>query len=726
MKIVKKSIDIGGKTLTLETGRFAIQASGAVMARLGDTIVLSTVVSGSDRSDLGYFPLTVEYVERLYAGGRIKGSRFVKREGRASDDAVLTARLVDRSIRPLFPKDYVNEVQVIITVLSVDGENDPDVLSIVATSAALAISDIPWNGPIGALRIGFKEETFLPNPTTPELEFSDMDLVVSGTKDAIVMVEAGAKEVPEEIMLNAFSKAQEEIPNIIEVIKDLVKEIGKEKQVVVKKEVDAVLKKEVEKFAKEKIEELVNLASQKKASENDFDELKKAVAENFIESKVDKTTLFDMVDKIAKELTREMITKKKIRPDGRKPEEIRPINIEVGLLPRTHGSAFFQRGETHALTITTLGAPSLEQLIEGMSGEETKRYIHHYNMPPFSTGETGRSGWPSRREVGHGALAERSLEPVIPSEEKFPYTIRMVSEIMSSNGSTSMASVCGSTLSLMDAGVPITAPVSGIAMGLIMDEKGGFTVLSDIVGFEDFFGDMDFKVAGTKKGITALQLDVKIVGINLPVFETAFAQAKEGRLFILDKMLQALPESRKQISKFAPKITVLHIPTEKIGEVIGPGGKIIRQIISQTGTTVDVEDDGSVTISGLEQEGIEKAVKWVEALTKELKVGEVFEGKVKRIVPFGAFVEVVPGKEGLVHVSQMAVGYVADPNTIVKLDQVVKVRVAEIDDMGRVNLSMLFGEDANKPKEFRPASQMHGGNQKPSFTPHDRFKRPQR
>lgn len=738
MNVISKSLELGGKTLTLETGKFAIQASGAVTARMGDTIVLATVMAGPERPDLGYFPLSVEYVERLYAGGKIKGSRFVKREGRASDDAILTARLIDRSIRPLFSKDYVHEVQVMVTVLSVDGENDPDVLSIVAVSAALAISDIPWDGPVGALRIGLAENSHIADPTSTEMNSSKLDLVISAKDDAILMVEAGAKEVPEEDMLKAFEFAKNEAPKIVNTINEIVKEAGKKKQEVVHKEIDAAVKKEVEKFAREKIEELVSLAAQKKASENDFDELKKAVAEEFKDKEIDKNTLFDIVDKLAKELTREMITKKGVRPDGRKPTEIRPIRIEVGLLPRTHGSAFFQRGETHALSIATLGSPSMEQIIEGMSSEETKRYIHHYNMPPYSVGETGRMGWPSRREIGHGALAERALLPVIPEEDKFPYTIRIVSEIMSSNGSTSMASVCGSTLSLMDAGVPISAPVSGIAMGLIMGEKNSFTVLSDIVGFEDFFGDMDFKVAGTEKGITALQLDVKIPGITLDIFEKAFAQAKEGRMFILGKMLEVMPQSRPQISQYAPKIAIIHVPTEKIGEVIGPGGKVIRAIIAETGCTVDIDDDGTCTIAGVDAAKMDQAIKWVENLTREVKVGEEFEGEVKRIMPFGAFVEILPGKEGMVHVSQMTAGYVSDPNEVVKIGQTVKVRVAEIDDMGRINLSMLFGEDANKPKEFRPPqgggnrggfrpNRGSGGNMRPRFGGGpSRFKRPMR
>lgn len=711
MKIINKSFALQDKNISFETGKFAIQASGAVVVRSGDTVVLATVMVGNERPDLGYFPLSVEYIERLYAGGRIKGSRFVKREGRASDDAILTARLVDRSIRPLFPKEFTNEVQVIITVLSVDGENDPDILAILAASAAISISPIPWNGPVAALRIGLIDGKFIVNPLISESIKSSLDLVVTGYQDAIVMVEAGASQVPEETILSAFTLAQENFKIITNLITELRNEAGKEKMPLLPKKIDTSLKKEVEEMAQKKIEDLVSLAAQKKASENDFDELKKAIALHFEEREIDKNILFEIVDKLAKELTRKMITEKGIRPDGRKTTEIRPINIDISVLPRTHGSAFFQRGETHALSIVTLGAPSMEQLIEGMSGEETKRYIHHYNMPPYSVGETGRFGWPSRREIGHGALAERALLPVIPPEDKFPYTIRVVSEILSSNGSTSMASVCGSTLSLMDAGVPIQDPVAGIAMGLIMDNNGNFTVLSDIVGFEDFFGDMDFKVAGTEKGVTALQLDVKIPGLTLPIFEKAFAQAKEGRNYILKKMLAALPLPRGQISKYAPKISILHIPVEKIGELIGPGGKTIRKIIAQTNCTIDVDDDGKVTITGLDEKSMKNAFDYIENLTREVKAGEEYEGTVKRIMPFGAFVEILPGKEGMVHVSQMSSGYVADPNTIVKIEQQVKVRVVEIDEMGRINLSMLFGEEANKPKEFRPKTNNNGFQQ---------------
>ena len=685
MKKFSKSVEIGGKTLTLEVGRFASQANSAVLARLGDTVVLATVVAAKPREDLDYFPLEVEYIERLYAGGRIKGSRWVKREGRPSDEATLIARVVDRSVRPLFPEGYKNEVQVIITVLSVDGENSPDIPAICATSAALAISDIPWNGPIGALRVGCVpkngEEIFVGNPTHQDLEYSELDLIISVSDKAIVMLEGGAKEVSEEIFLKAIEFGQKEGQKVISLILDLQKEVGVKKQKYAREEADPKLNKQIEKEVGEKIKEIIKGAATKKESLEFLGEIKEALAEKYNGEK--KYTVFRIIDQLVKKTVRTQILEKNCRPDGRKPKDIRPIEIEVGILPRTHGSAMFKRGNTQVLTVTTLGSPSLEQLIESMEGEETKRYIHHYYMPPYSLGEVGKIGWPSRREIGHGALAERALEPVIPPEEKFPYTIRVVSEIMSSNGSTSMASVCGSTLSLMDAGVPIKAPVSGIAMG-----KVGEVILSDIVGLEDFNGDMDFKIAGTSKGITAVQLDVKCLDLTLELIKKTLAQAKEGRLFILEKMLEVLPASRVQISKFAPQIEVLRVPVEKIGEIIGPGGKTIRRIISETGAAVDIEDDGTINISAPDKTSVQKAVAWIKGLTREAKVGDVFVGVVKRIQPFGAFVEILPGKEGLVHVSRMASGYVANPANVVKVGQKVKVRVTEIDEMGRINLSM--------------------------------------
>jgi len=723
MMIIQKKAEIGNKTLSLEVGRVAGQANAAVLARYGDTMVLATVVRSKPREDLDYFPLQVEFVERLYAGGRIKGSRWVKREGRPSEEATLTARLIDRSIRPLFPEGYKNEVQVIITVLSVDAENDPDIPALCAASAALAISDIPWDGPVGSMRIGFVPKNgngdFIVNPTHQDLEYSDLDLIVSSSKEALIMIEGGAKEVSEEIILKGITFAQKEIGKVISLIEDLQKEVGQEKQKFVKEEIEAELISQVEKKSKDKIKEIIALmVSEKEEARIMREEVELALAEKN-EEKKDKIS--KILDKLIKKQIRDQILEKGKRPDGRKLTEIRPITVEVSVLPRTHGSAIFTRGNTQALTVTTLGPSALGQLIEGMEGEETRRYIHHYYMPPFSVGETGRVGFPSRREIGHGALAARALEPVIPSEEEFPYTISVVSEIVSSNGSTSMASTCGSTLSLMDAGVPIKAPVSGIAMGMIT--KGDkVAILSDIMGIEDFNGDMDFKVTGTKKGVTAIQMDVKATTLTLPVVEKILKQAKNGRFFILEKMLGVLPKSRLKVSKYAPKIEVLHIPVEKIGEVIGPGGRMIKNIIAETGANVDVENDGTISVSAPDKESVKKAMDWIEGLVREVEVNEIFEeGIVKRIQPFGAFVEVLPGKEGLVHVSKMSTEYIEDPHDVVKEGQKVRVKVVEIDDLGRINLSMIF--DNQKQSNFEDNSKKDFMKDKKPFYKKDKFSR---
>lgn len=706
IKTISQSTEIGNKKLTLEVGRLAEQANAAVLARYGDTMVLATVVSAGPREDIDYLPLYVEYVERLYAGGRIKGSRWVKREGRPSDEATLTARLVDRSVRPLFPQDYRNETQVIITVLSVDGENGPDMPAVWATSAALAISDIPWNGPVGAMRIGYvpknSEGSFIVNPTYQDLDYSIMNLIVAGLEGKTIMLEGEGQEIPDNILVEAAEVAQKENKELIQLIKALVKKVGQKKQMVEKEKINPKLMKNMEKDVTKQIDTILKTMAKNEAREM-ISEIRESLAEKYDEEK--RRVINQIIDNLVKKSVREQIIKKGKRADGRKPDEIRPIEIEVGLLPRTHGSAMFKRGQTQVLTVTTLGSPSLEQLIESMEGEETKRYIHHYYMPPFSLGETGRIGWPSRREVGHGALAERALLGVIPTEEKFPYTIRVVSEVMSSNGSTSMAAVCGSTLSLMDAGVPIKAPVAGIAMGLIEEGKKQ-VILSDILGLEDFNGDMDFKIAGTKKGMTGAQMDVKSEGIDLALLGKIVAQAKEGRLFILKEMMAVMPSSRAQISKFAPKIKVLHVPIDKIGEVIGPGGRIIRGLIKETGAAIDVEDDGTINISAPDKQAVDQAATKIEGLTREIEVGEISEGEVKRIQPFGAFVEIAPGKEGLVHVSKMSTQYVDDPSKIVKVGDKVKVKVVEIDDRGRINLSMILEEKPGRqPLRRQPFQQ---------------------
>lgn len=691
------TLTLAGKDITFETGTLAPQATSSILARAGDTMVLATVVAGQLREDLGYFPLSVEYVERLYAGGRIKGSRWVKREGKPSDEAVLIGRLIDRSIRPLFPKDYKKEVQVIVTVLSVDGENQPDVLAMNAVSAALAISPIPWKGPIGAVRIGRLKDTaqFVVNPTTSEAENSDLDLVLSQLPEKTNMIESGALQVPEEAFVEAVELAHKESGKMIDFINDLVKKIGQKKEEVTPNTPVLELIQKLEKSYKDEIAALAPLMANK---ENGGGETALLVDKIYNElmmadpnGEIDKKNVSKAVEYVLFQCIRKDVITKKKRADGRKIDEIRPLGAQVGILPRTHGSAIFQRGLTQALTIATLGSPRMELLIESPEGEETKRYIHHYNMPPYSVGEAGRFGFTSRREIGHGALAERALEPVIPSQETFPYTIRLVSEILSSNGSTSMASTCASTLALMDAGVPIERPVAGISIGMMSDEKD-YVLLTDIIGLEDFSGDMDFKVAGTDQGITAIQLDVKIEGLTVKQVKEILERAKEARAIILEKMHTTIAESRSELSEYAPKIEVIKIPVEKIGEVIGPGGRVIKNIIATTGATVDVEDDGTVTVSGSDAEAVQKGVEWVKGLTREVVIGEVFEGEVKRILPFGAFVEILPGKEGMVHVSKMAQGFVKSPEEVVAIGDTVKVKVVEIDDQGRVNLSMLFGE----------------------------------
>ena len=660
------------------------------MARYGDTVVLATATSAPPKEDVDFFPLTVDYEERHYAGGRISSSRFIKREGRPSEEAVLTSRLIDRSIRPLFPKDFFNQVHVTITVLSIDQENDPGILGIVATSAALAISDIPWNGPVGAINVGYKDGAFLLNPTEQDLGVSDLDLVVAGTKDGIHMVEAGANEVAEEVVIEAFDYAHKNLQPVIETIADLTKEAGKTKYTYETESIESELKSKIEGYIKEHAgEELLSPA--KASSESSAGEFKAELYKAF-EGKTSKAKMAEIFEKTVKGLVRKNIIDKGQRPDGRAAEEVREISIETGLLPRTHGSALFQRGDTQVLSTATLGSTSLEQLVEGMRGEFKKRYMHHYNFPPFSTGEVGRMGSPGRREIGHGALAERAIVPVLPTQDVFPYTIRVVSEVLSSSGSTSMASTCGSSLALMDAGVPITAPVSGVAMGLIT-EGDKWVVLTDIQALEDFYGDMDFKIAGTAKGITALQMDVKVTHLTHEMIKKIISDGQTGRMFILDKMVSALPKPKTDLSPYAPRNTVLHIKPEKIGAVIGPGGKVINSIVEETGVMMDIEDDGTVMISGTDPVMVDKAVKRVEALTKEIKPGEIYEGTVKRILPFGAFVEILPGKDGMVHISQFAAHRVEDINSVVKVGDKFKVKVLEVDDQGRINLTKKFAEN---------------------------------
>lgn len=698
MKKIEKSIELGGRKLTLQTGLLAGQASGAVLASYGETVVLATVVSAPLKQDIGYFPLFVEYQERLYAGGRIKGSRWVKREGRPSDDEILSGRLIDRSIRPLFPKTYKKEVQVMATVLSVDMENDPTVVAAIGTSAAIAISQIPWKEVVVTLRVGKIDGKYVVNPLVSQMVNSSIDLVVSGTEKSILMVEAGAKEATEEEMLEGIEFAQKEGKKVISFINEFAEVTGKKKEAVSEDEITTELKSKIKKIAGDRLGEILKEMALHEGNGGIFEEVRSAVIAELSEESP--ALVAGAFEKVLKEEARKLTLSGK-RVDGRKFDEVRALSSEVGVLPRTHGSAIFQRGQTQVLTVATLGAPSLGQLIESAEGEESKHYMHHYSMPPFSTGEVGKVGSPKRREIGHGALAERALLPVIPTEDKFPYTIRLVSEVTSSNGSTSMASTCGSTLALMDAGVPIISPVSGIAMGLVIDGKE-HAVLTDICGMEDYLvGDMDFKVTGTEKGITTLQLDVKTLDLTHAILKEALTQAKKARAEVLESMLLTLRGPREKVSAFAPKIRVVKIPVEKIGEVIGPGGKIIKKIIAETGAEVEVEDDGSVNISGIDGAKVDAAVTMVENLVKEVKAGEIYEGVVARIQPFGAFIEILPGKDGMVHVSDMSEGFVKDPNDVVKIGQKVQVRVKEIDDLGRINLSMNMDPSKDRPKEER-------------------------
>jgi len=712
---IEKSIDLGGRKLTLTTGELAEQAAGAVMARFGDTVVLATVASAPLKIDLDYFPLTLEYQEKLYAGGRIKGSRWVKREGRPTDEEILSARLIDRSLRPLFPKTYKMEVQIIVTVLSVDMENDPAILGAIAASAAVHVSKLPWKGPVAPLTVGLVDGKYLVNPVTKDMEASLMDLTVSSTKEAVLMVEAGAKEVTEEQIVKGIEFAQEESKAVLKLIEDLAAEVGVKRDVYKEEKPSAILETQVKKLVGEKMAGVIDsLVHVENGRSTELQDLTDAVIANVTEA--DAKWVPSILDHLKKDYIREQILKKGKRPDGRKLTEIRELSAVVGYLPRVHGSAFFKRGQTHVLSVATLGDGKMGQLLESAEGEVEKHYMHQYNMAPFASGETGKFGNPGRREIGHGALAERALLPVIPSQADFPYAIRVVSEVMSSNGSTSMASVCGSTLSLMDAGVPIKAPVAGIAMGLIIEDEKNFAVLSDIMGIEDYNGDMDFKVAGTEKGITALQLDVKTLNLTSEILSKALEQSKDARAKVMKVITDTLSAPRSTVSQYAPKIKVVKIPVDKIGEFIGPGGKNIKKLSADTGCQFNTEDDGSVAISGIDPEQMAKAVAYVEGFAKEVTAGEIYDGEVVRIMPFGAFVNILPGKDGMVHVSDMGKEeFVKDAGDVVSIGQKVQVRVKEIDDMGRINLSMNLDPSKDKPREERPRSGGFGGPSRGGF-----------
>jgi polyribonucleotide nucleotidyltransferase len=678
--------EVAGRKLTVETGKLAQQANGSVLIRYGDTVVLVTATaSKKPREGVDFLPLTVDYEERLYAVGKIPGG-FIKREGKPSEKAILSARVIDRPLRPLFPKGFRNDVQIIATILSVDQDNTPDILAINGASLALCISDIPFEGPVGAVSVGMVDGKYVINPTVAEAEKSRLRLVVAGTKDAVLMVEAGADEVTEEEMLKAILFGHEEIKKLVEFQEEIVGKIGNPKMEFLIEEIDENLKKDVREYATAEILKAIRIYD-KQEREAYIDKINEDTLLHFQEIYPEKEKeIADVLYDILKEEVRKMITYEGIRPDGRTSTEIRPISCEVGVLPRTHGSGLFTRGQTQVLTVATLGALGDVQILDGLGIEESKRYMHHYNFPPYSTGETRVLRGPGRREIGHGALAERALEPMIPSEEEFPYTIRLVSEVMSSNGSTSMASVCGSTLALMDAGVPIKAPVAGVAMGLIKHDDR-ITILTDIQGMEDFLGDMDFKVAGTTQGITAIQMDIKIKGIDEEILKRALQQARAGRLFIMDKMLAVIKEPRKELSPYAPRIYTMMIDPDKIREVIGPGGKTINKIIAETGAKIDIEDDGRIYIATPDEYAGKKAMDIINRLTQDVEVGKIYMGKVLRITNFGAFAEILPGKEGLIHISKLSKERVKRVEDVVKVGDEILVKVTDIDKQGRINLS---------------------------------------
>ncbi|AGE21732.1 MULTISPECIES: polyribonucleotide nucleotidyltransferase [Geobacillus] len=681
------SIDVAGRPLIIETGELAKQANGAALVRYGDTVVLSTATASREAKNVDFFPLTVNYEERLYAVGKIPGG-FIKREGRPSEKAILVSRLIDRPIRPLFAEGFRNEVQVVSMVMSVDQDCAPEVAALIGSSVALTISDIPFEGPIAGVIVGRVDGQFVINPTVEQMEKSDLHLVVAGTKDAINMVEAGADEVPEEVILEAIMFGHEEVKRLIAFQEEIAAQVGKEKMEVVLYEPDPALEAEIRQLAEADIKRAVQVP-EKLARDAAIEDVKAGVIAKYEAEEADEEKLKqvqEILHKLVKEEVRRLITVEKIRPDGRKVDEIRPLSSAVGVLPRTHGSGLFTRGQTQVLSICTLGALGDVQILDGLDLEESKRFMHHYNFPPFSVGETGPMRGPGRREIGHGALGERALEPVVPSEREFPYTIRLVSEVLESNGSTSQASICASTLAMMDAGVPIKAPVAGIAMGLVKNDDH-YTILTDIQGIEDHLGDMDFKVAGTRKGVTALQMDIKIKGLTREILEEALMQARKGRLEILDHMMQTLSEPRKELSKYAPKILIMHINPDKIREVIGPSGKQINKIIDETGVKIDIEQDGTIFISSVDEAANQKAKQIIEDIVREVEVGQVYLGKVKRIEKFGAFVELFNGKDGLVHISELAEGRVGKVEDVVSIGDEILVKVTEIDKQGRVNLS---------------------------------------
>ena len=691
----KFKLEIGGRELIVEIQNLAERANGSCFLRYGDTLVLSTaVMSEYETKGMGFFPLTVEYEERYYAAGKIRGPRYIKRESRPSDEAICNARLIDRTIRPLFPKNLNREVQVVNTILSWDGQNDPDILGLMASSLALAISDIPWLGPVGAVRIGRIEDKFILNPVYQEREKSQMDLILAGVEQngevLINMIEAGFEELEEDLILEALKFAKPHLKKLIDFQKKIIEKSAKEKIILEAPTTDLELEKEIKEFLAGRLEPaLYRKNGQERMTE--VNTLKEELT-YFIEGKypgMEKTSYAqDFFEKEIDRLIHQKVLQEEKRPDGRKLDELRKLHCQAGLLPRTHGSGLFCRGQTKALSILTLGAPGDQQLLEGMEIVGKKRFMHHYNFPPYSTGEVKPMRGPGRRDIGHGMLVEKALLPLIPSFEEFPYTIRVVSEILSSNGSTSMASCSSSSLALMDAGVPLKRPVAGISIGLMSDEKGNYKLLTDIQGPEDYHGDMDFKIAGTEKGVTAIQMDVKIKGITEKILREALEQGKKARRQILNEMAKVLEKPRPELSPFAPRILTLQINPEKIREVIGPGGRVIHEIMEECAVAIDIEESGRIFVTAEKEEAAKKAIAWIKNITREVKVGEIFQGKVKRILEFGAFVEILPGQEGLVHISQLAPFRVRRVEDVVKVGDIIPVKVISIDEQGRINLSL--------------------------------------
>lgn len=689
--------NLAGSKLSVTIGKVAEQANGACLVQYGDTVVLVTATASKEpREGIDFFPLSVDFEEKLYSVGKIPGG-FIKREGKPSDKAILTSRLIDRPIRPLFPDGYRNDVQIIATVLSVDQDHTPDIVAMIGSSVALSISDIPFDGPTGSVSVGLVDGEFIINPDAEQREKSDLSLTVSGTKDAVMMVEAGANEISEKDILEAIMLAHEEIRNLCSFISDIQTEVGKEKQDYIVFKPDAEIAKYVREFTTDKLIEAIRTFDKTEREEN-IDKVIEDTVEHFIEKfPENEKDIRGILDQMLKEEVRRLILEEEIRPDNRKVDEIRPITCEVGLLPRTHGSGLFKRGQTQVLTVATLGASSDVQIIDGIGEEESKRYMHHYNFPPYSVGATKVIRGPGRREIGHGALAERALEPMIPSVDEFPYTIRLVSEVLSSNGSSSQASVCGSTLSLLDAGVPIKKPVAGIAMGLIKSDERT-VILTDIQGLEDHLGDMDFKVAGTKDGITAIQMDIKISGIDRKILKEALERARQGRMFILEKMVETISKPKDNLSPYAPRIFTMKVDPDKIRDIIGPGGKVINKIIDETNVKIDIDDNGKVIIAANSKDDGERAIDIINTIVKDVEVGEIYNGKVIRIVSFGAFVEILNGKEGLLHISNIAHERIDKVEDVLSVGDEVLVKVNEIDNQGRINLS----RKALLPKEDKP------------------------